>query len=154
MRTTCEVFERLGIPLAPTWEDWKTKYSLKLSQYQNRLQNDVAASSTDKIRRSVSHNKHLVEKEKVSKKSVTLTDREAIFAAKVVPSGRIFLCSLIDVSATVKRLSHHISINKEAKEDINWWAEFLPSWHGRYRILDPTPTLSHDLKIFTDTSGR
>ena len=71
-----------------------------------------------------------------------------------MPSGRIFLRRLIDLSTTVKMLSHRISINKEAREDLRWWAEFLPTWNGRYKILEPTPTFSHTLKIFTDVSGR
>lgn len=46
------------------------------------------------------------------------------FACKVIKPGRIFLRRLIDLSCTVSQPSHHISINSEARADIQWWASF------------------------------
>ena len=43
-------------------------------------------------------------------------------------------------------------MSREAREDIKWWAEYAPSWNGRYRILEPKTTLAPDLEIFTDAS--
>ena len=37
---------------------------------------------------------------------------------KVVRPGRIFLQRLIDLSMSVEKLGHHITINKEAQDDI------------------------------------
>ena len=48
------------------------------------------------------------------------------FAAKVILSGHTFVWCLIDLSTTVGKLDHHISLNKEATTDIGWWLEFLP----------------------------
>eukprot|EP00794_Sanderia_malayensis_P008298 gene8298-9181_t len=76
------------------------------------------------------------------------------FAAKIIPSGRTFLRRLIDLSNTVKRLSHHISINTEAQQDIAWWAEYLPAWNGKYKILDSHITYASSMQIFTDASGQ
>ena len=52
------------------------------------------------------------------------------FCCKVLPAGRIFLWRMIDLSNTVARLHHHISLTTEAYLDIQWWIDFLPSWSG------------------------
>ena len=52
------------------------------------------------------------------------------FAAKVVKPGQIFLRRMIDLAASVNKFSHHISMNSEARRDIQWWLDFLPSWNG------------------------
>ena len=48
------------------------------------------------------------------------------FAAKDVPSGRLFLRRLIELSNMVSKLHHHIHLNVEVREDIIWWNRFLP----------------------------
>ena len=73
------------------------------------------------------------------------------FACKVVKPGRIFLRRLIDLSTTVDKLSHHIYLNSEAKADIEWWLEFLPSWNGIAIFQEPVTT-SNSLQLFTDSS--
>ncbi len=75
------------------------------------------------------------------------------FAAKVVPSGRTFIRRLIDLAKTVSRLTHHISLNNGARQDINWWLKFLPTWNGKQKILDPFVTLCPDINLYTDASG-
>ena len=74
------------------------------------------------------------------------------FAAKVVQPDRIFLCRLIDSSTTVRELRHHISINREAQRDIEWWLEFLPTWNVQSIILEQNWTASPDLELKTDAS--
>eukprot|EP00731_Ephydatia_muelleri_P034096 Em0047g15a len=75
------------------------------------------------------------------------------FAAKVVPAGRHFLRGLIDLSTTVRKLHHHISLNAEARADIRWWDSFLPSWNGVAMFLDPEWTAADSLQLYTDASG-
>ena len=91
----------------------------------------------------------------------TITKRELLsligklsFASKIIPSGRTFIRRLIDLSTTVHKLSHHVTLNASAREDINWWLLFLPSWNGTQKILDPQVTLSPDLLLYTDASGQ
>ena len=43
-------------------------------------------------------------------------------------------------------------MNNEARADIQWWIEFLPSWSRCSIIPDPTPTYSDALELFTDAS--
>ena len=153
MRITREVFARLGIPLAPEKIEGPTSRltflgieidseTMSLRLPQDKLDDRLGIIDAWSRRR------------KCQKRELLSLVGKLAFASKVVPSGRIFLRRLIDLSMTVKKLSHHISINYEAREDIRWWAEFLPHWNGRYKILDPTPTFSHTLNIFTDASGR
>ena len=73
------------------------------------------------------------------------------FAAKVVKSGRTFLRRLIDLSTVVSGLGHHISLNRQARADIFWWQEFLPSWNGVEFFQEGIST-SFDLWFFTDAS--
>ena len=73
------------------------------------------------------------------------------FACKVVKSGRMFLRRLIDLSTSVPNLNHHITLNSEARADIQWWNSFLHSWNGIEFIQQDIIT-SHSLKLFTDAS--
>ena len=74
------------------------------------------------------------------------------FVAKVVRPGRTFLRRLIDLSKTVKRQHHHITFNKEARLDIQWWYSFLPEWSCKSLLPDPQVIKASDLKLFTDAS--
>ena len=75
------------------------------------------------------------------------------FACKVVPAGHIFLRQLIDLSCSVSKLHHHIRITNEARLDLLWWSDFLPSWSGTSMILESKWTLSSAMQLFTDASG-
>ncbi|KAL5505879.1 hypothetical protein EMCRGX_G007418 [Ephydatia muelleri] len=79
--------------------------------------------------------------------------RGADRANQVVPAGRLFLRRLIDLSTTVRKLHHHISLNAEARADIRWWDSFLPSWNGVAMFLDPEWTAADSLQLYTDASG-
>ena len=76
------------------------------------------------------------------------------FACKVIPSGRIFLCRLIDLSTTVEKLHHHLPLSQEAKLDLKWWLEILPHWSGKSLILESQWTSSKAMELFTDASGK
>ena len=76
------------------------------------------------------------------------------FAARALPTGRLFLRRLINLSTKAQRLHHHIRLNSEALADITWWKTFLPDWNGRAFFIDPNATNAHDLDLYTDASGR
>ena len=75
------------------------------------------------------------------------------FACPIIPTGRIFLRRLIDLSTSLRLPHHHITMNHEAHLDIAWWLMFLPSWNGRAITPNPYWTKSPDLELFTDASG-
>ena len=95
--------------------------------------------------------KQWVKKKKCTKRELLALIGLLSFACKVVKSGRIFLCRLIDLSTSVTSLNHYIYLNQEAREDINWWVQFLPTWNG-VAIIHPTPISSLELQLFTDAS--
>ena len=74
------------------------------------------------------------------------------YASKVVQPGRMFVRRLIDLSTTVKKYHHHIYLNSEARADIQWWIDFLPSLRKRSFIPESERTLSTDIFLFTDAS--
>ena len=74
------------------------------------------------------------------------------FAFKVVKPGHIFLRRLIDLSTTVSKLDHHISLNAESRADIDWWYQFLPDWNG-VCIIQSDIVSSLSIDLFTDASG-
>ena len=73
-------------------------------------------------------------------------------ASKVVRKGRIFLCRLITLSTSTKRLHHHIYLNKESQADIQWWIKFLPTWNQHTIIPESSTIKNSDLQLFTDAS--
>ena len=75
------------------------------------------------------------------------------FACKVVRPGRIFMRRLITLSTTVHQLQHHITLNRQAQADIQWWIDFLPSWNRSSLIPESFTILSSDLQLFTDASN-
>ena len=90
-------------------------------------------------------------RKKCTKKELLSLIGSLSFAAKVVRPGRIFLRRLIHLSTSVGRLHHHISLNKLAQADIEWWLTFLPSWNGIE--LFQVDTKAEALQLFTDASS-
>lgn len=93
------------------------------------------------------------QKKKCTKRELLSLIGKLSFAAKIIPPGRTFLRHLIDLSTTVAKPSHHISLHNPAREDIKWWLEFLPTWNGKQKILDRFTTMCPDIELFTDASG-
>ena len=75
------------------------------------------------------------------------------FCCKVLPAGRIFLRRLIDLSTTVSKLHHHLSLTAEAKLDLQWWLDFLSQWSGKSLILQSNWLHSGSMQLYTDASG-
>ena len=92
-----------------------------------------------------------LDKRKCTKRELLPLIGSLSFACKVVKPGRIFFRRLIDLSMTVTSLNHHITLNSEARADISWWLDFLPSWNGR-EFFQAEPITSYSIKLFTDAS--
>ena len=74
------------------------------------------------------------------------------FFSKVIVPGRLFVRRLIELSTTVRHRNHHITMNKQAREDIHWWCEFLHSWNRSSYIPETKWIHSTDLLLFTDAA--
>ena len=74
------------------------------------------------------------------------------FFSKAIRPGRMFTRRLIDLTSTVKKPSHYVTITKEAREDIHWWCELLMTQNRASFIPDPKRIYSTDLLLFTDAT--
>ena len=75
------------------------------------------------------------------------------FAAKVVPAGHLFLRHLIYLSTTARRLHYRIRLNTDARADVAWWDQFLPSWNGIAMFIAPDWRDADYINLYTDASG-
>ena len=92
-------------------------------------------------------------KKRTTKRELLSLIGKLSFAAKVVPAGHIFLRRLIDLSTSVKKLHHHITLTASARADIQWWLDFLPGWNGVSLMLQTNWDTAADLNLATDASG-
>ena len=74
-------------------------------------------------------------------------------AAKVVWPGRTFLRRMIDLLCCFQRRDHPIRLNHEFKLDLQWWQQFLSSWHGVGFWFFPGMTAASDLEVTSDAAG-
>ena len=112
----------------------------------------IASISNERKVSMLEELQHFLERKKCTKRQLSLVGKLS-FACKVVHAGRIFLHRLFDLSMSVKHLYHHIRISREARFDIIWWQDFLPTWSGSSLILDTHWTTSPDMHLYTDASG-
>ena len=73
---------------------------------------------------------------------------------KVVEPGRIFVRRLFDLAKSVKAGHHHIYLNNGAREDIEWWSDFLPTWKRATIIPENYELRDSDIRLATDASKR
>ena len=149
--TLCQAFEEMGIPLAvekivgpvTCIEFLGTGIdSLAMTMFvtEEKYESAMASLSNWSNRRSCT-------KQQILSLIGTLS-----YICKVVQPGRIFLRRLINLSTTVDKLHHHVTLNKEANADISWWLEFLPQWSRRTLIPESFSLSSDDLYLYTDAS--
>ena len=74
-------------------------------------------------------------------------------ACKVVPSGRTFLCRMINLLSAFRRDDHPIRFNSEFRLDLSWWLEFFQSWNGYSFLLSPRWAPIPDLHVSSDAAG-
>ena len=153
LKLAISVFSKLGIPLAPEKvigpKNVITYLGIEIDSSKMELR--LPAGKTQEIMEILGLFRM---KKKCTKRELLSLIGKLSFASKIIPSGRTFLRRLIDLSTTVKSLSHHISLNHEAREDINWWLQFLPTWNGKQKILEKSTTSCPSLNLYTDASGQ
>jgi hypothetical protein len=76
---------------------------------------------------------------KTTKRKLLSLIGKLAFAARAVPAGRFFIRRLITLSTKAKKLHHHVRLN-DARADITWWLEVLPTWNGTAQFIDQQPT--------------
>ena len=91
--------------------------------------------------------------EETTKRELLSLIGKLYFAAKVIPAGRIFLRRLIDLSTSVKKLHHHITLTAGARADIHRWHDFLPGWNGVSLMLQADWQTAAELNLFIWYTG-
>ena len=76
------------------------------------------------------------------------------FICRVCPPSRAFLYRMIETSKKTCYLHHHIKLNEEFCNDIQWWLTYLPSWNRVSYLYDADWTNSPDVELFTDASNK
>jgi hypothetical protein len=77
----------------------------------------------------------------LSKKSASKVEIQVLigklqFAAKCVPSGRLFISRLLDVLGSLHQQSHRVRLSREFKRDIQWWCCFIGDFNGVSMMLE------------------
>ena len=142
----------LGIPIADNKTCGPAQQLVYLGIEVDTVR-QVIRLSDDRLANLIAMLKGWVDKKKCTKRELLSLIGTLSFACKVVKPGRIFLRRIIDLSCTVNRPSHHISLNIEARADIQWWITFAPAWNGQAMMQSPDIVTSTSLELFTDASG-
>ena len=90
---------------------------------------------------------------KATKRALLSLIGKLSFAARAVPAGRLFLRRLITLSTTVHKLHHRIRLGRQARADLAWWVDFLPTWNGSAHFIDPSSVPANGIDLYTDASG-
>ena len=152
LATVIRAFKEMGIPLA---EDKVEGPAIKII-YLGILANshDMTIEITpERYQETLSYLPRWLSRRTCTKKDLLSLIGRLSFIAKVVRPGRTFLRRLIDLSTTVKMPHHYITLNKEAKLDIQWWIDFLPTWRASSMIPDNSQVLASDIKLYSDASN-
>ena len=131
MRTLMATCDDLGVPLAPDKiiGPTRTLTYLGIQIDTERMMVSLPAEKYDKLAVQL---RTWGTRKKCTKRELLSLIGALSFAAKVVKPGRMFLRRLIDLSTTVSKLDHRVSLNAEARTDIQWWTTFLPLQNGAY----------------------
>ena len=152
IQTASAAFHHLGIPTA----DEKTEGPACQITYlgiEIDSSKQIIRIPNDKYNDLIEMLPFWMARRKCTKKELLSFIGKLSFVCKVVRPGRIFLRRLIDTSTSVKKLHHHITLNSEARADIKWWLDFLPTWNKTSIIPDPFTILSSDIRLNTDASN-
>jgi len=60
---------------------------------------------------------------------------------------------MINLLSCFQRRDHPIRLNSEFHLDLQWWDEFLSSWHGVSFWLFPGMAASSDVEVTSDAAG-
>uniref|UniRef100_A0A7M5VD07 Reverse transcriptase domain-containing protein n=1 Tax=Clytia hemisphaerica TaxID=252671 RepID=A0A7M5VD07_9CNID len=152
VQTALSAFQHLGIPTAddktegPACQLTYLGIEIDSSKQIIRIPNDKYSELMESL-------PFWILRRKCTKKELLSFIGKLSLVCKVVRPGRIFLRRLMDISMSVKKLHYHITLNSEARADIQWWIDFLPTWNKTSIIPDPFTILSSDIKLHTDASN-
>ena len=123
-----DICRHLGVPLAEEKIEGPTTTIVFLGIVIDSMRGELRLSleKVDRLRRQL---RDWLQLKRCTKRELLSIAGQLQHAATVVWPGRTFLRLLLDLSATVAKPTHHISLNKAAWSDLIWWNEFLADWN-------------------------
>ena len=153
LATIIQAFHDLGIPLADDKIEGPALSLIYLGILINS-ENMTMEVTPERLSNTVSELRAWVNMRTCTKRQLKSLIGKLSFISKVVRPGRMFSRRLIDLSTTVEKMHHHISLNKNAKADLQWWLDFLPTWSTKSVIPQSLSIFASDIKLFTDSSDK
>ena len=117
METIKQVFAWLGVPFVPEKIIGPTTSLAFLGILIDTITMAVSLPS-EKLEELIPLLEFWTSRKKCTKRELLSLIGKLSFAAKVIPSGRTFIRRLIDLSTTVQKLDHHISLFMSIEEDL------------------------------------
>ena len=143
-----DICKRLGVPIAEEKVDGPTACLVLWGIIIDTIRGELRLP-LDKLTRLRDRINEWLQKKRCTKRDLLSLAGQLQHAATVVRPGRTFLRRLFDLSATVQKPHHHLSLNRGARSDLAWWHEFLTDWNGVSLLValgeqEPTVTLTSD----------
>lgn len=93
-----------------------------------------------------------------NKRKLTLKQLQSLigtlqFATRVIAPGRAFLRRLINLTIGIQKPYHHITISREAREDMECWLKFLNTYNGVTVFLHAEWVSSDTINLYADAAG-
>jgi len=152
MALLTHIFGKLRVPLSKT----KTVGPTTELEYLGIVLDSVkmeARLPMDKVKRIIEFINHILNLKSCTKREVLQLLGHFNFASRVIVPGRSFVSYLIHLSSSVRELHHYIHLNKECKEDLRMWLNFLDEWNGVSMFYEDKYSTSEDMKLYTDASS-
>ena len=143
-----DICKHLGVPIADKKVEGPSTCLVFLGILIDTVRGELRLP-LDKLTRLRDRVKEWLQKKRCTKRDLLSLAGQLQHAATVVRPGRTFLRRLFDLSATVQKPNHHLSLNKGARSDLAWWHDFLMDWNGVSLLValgeqEPTVFLSSD----------
>lgn len=153
MRILLSVFEALGVPLSPTKTVGPVNEIVYLGLILDaiRFETRLPVEKTERIA-SLLHS--FSNRNSCTKRELLSLLGHLNYACRVIYPGRAFVSYLISLSASVKKLHHHVKLTAECKSDMRMWSMFLSQWNGVSMFMHDEITLADDMQLFTDATPR
>ena len=124
-----DICNHLGVPIANKKVEGPSTCLVFLGILIDTMRGELRLP-LDKLTRLRDRVKEWLQKKRCTKRELLSLAGQLQHAATVIRPGRTFLRRLFDLSATVQKPNHHLSLNKGARSDLAWWHDFLMDWNG------------------------
>ena len=146
------MFDSLGIPLNVT----KTAGPCTCLEYLGIILDTIkmeARLGVDKMDRISALLENFLQKHTCTKRQLLSLIGHLVFACRVVINGRSFMARLFELTKSVTKLHHKITLTNEARQDIHMWYTLLTTWNGKSVFHDRSFSTSEDMCLYTDSSS-